>query len=160
MPEAQKAIDLYLNRTNGRNRGHYKLLEDLEVLLCIRFLCLERGDGTGVHIRRCTQLALLCLNKLDEGLGAAQFADMVSALETYCELQYNYFDDELQICMSRLFLEPELITALNDRQDYQDLLRYGMAHTQQMALLFNRAALLYLPYRGNPRGRGAGLWED
>lgn len=142
MPEAQKAIDFYL-KANGRKRGHYKLLEDLGVLLCVRFLCLERGDGTDVHVH--TKIALLCLNKLDEGFGAAKLANMVSALETYCELQYNYFDDELQIRMSRLFLEPEVFTALNDRQDFQDLLRYGTAHTQQMALLFNRAAMLDLP---------------
>lgn len=142
-PKAQTAIDLYLNRGHGRDKGRFQCPQDLEVLLCVYFLCHDRGDGTGVHIRRCQPLAHLCLQKLRDGFEAAVFVDMVRALETYCELQNSYFDNDLQACMGRIIFDQGVLAALNNRQDYQDLLRSGAVHPQQMALLLNRAAVLY-----------------
>ncbi|MCJ1426279.1 hypothetical protein MMC29_004182 [Sticta canariensis] len=148
--KAQTVIDHYLHREHGRDRGHvdHQLPQDLAVLLCVYFLCHDRGggdgDGTGAHVRRCRPLALLCLDQLGEASKAAGFGHLVHALATYCGLQNCHMDKDLQERMGRVLLERGVLAALNDRQDYQDLLGSGKVHPQQMALLLNHMAVCML----------------
>lgn len=143
-PKTEDAINRYLNSGHSRDGGHFELPSNLNVLLCVYFLCHDRDDGTGVHIRRCRPLARLALKQLGHEFEAAGFTDMVCALKTYCELQNCHFDKDLQDCIGRVFLEPGVLAALDQRPDYQDLLGRATDHPRQMALLLNRTAVLYL----------------
>ena len=118
--------------------------QNLAVLLCVYFLCHDRGDGTGVHVRRCGPLAIMCLEQLGDASQAAGFGHLVHALATYCRLQNCYLDEDLQERMGRVLVERGVLAALDERRDYQDLLGRGTVHPQQMALLLNHMAVCML----------------
>ncbi|MCJ1461958.1 hypothetical protein MMC07_000558 [Pseudocyphellaria aurata] len=141
-PKAQQVIDLYLNR-GRRGRGDFDLPQDLDVLLCVYFLCRERSDGTGIHIRRCQELPPSCLERLRDGFETVKFADLVGALATYCELQNKFSDNNLEDFMARLVFDQAVVTTLKDCEDYKNLLQCGTVHPPEMASLLSRTVELY-----------------